>query len=74
MQSEEKIRAYRDALAIAVVAPCSCDETGHAEECRLGGLAMSDAVNTLSWILGDMDAGDAIAFENRVRRFIEATS
>lgn len=74
MRTAEEIRKYRDALLIAVASPCNCASTGHVFECRMGELAMNDAINTLAWVLKEQDVESAITFEARVRKFIEATS
>jgi hypothetical protein len=53
MRSEAEVRRYRDALRISRGIPCDCDQTGHAEECRVGGMVASGIEHILGWVLGD---------------------
>ena len=67
MRSEKEIRQYRDALKWALIQPCNCAASGHEFECRMGGLTMSDAIRTLTWVLGESEElGD------RVETFVAA--
>lgn len=67
MQTEDKIRAYRDALRRGVDAPCMCSVSGHAIECEIGRIVIEDVIRTLGWVLNDLPVDVAILFENRLR-------
>ena len=74
MQTEDKIRAYRNALARGVDAPCSCAASGHAIECELGRIVLNDVINTLGWVLDDLPVDVAILFQDRLRDVFEMQS
>lgn len=63
MKTADEIRKYRDAL-VRNNPNCNCGEL----KCYLSGVMMNDTIQTLSWILDDMDVDQAILFEARVRR------